>query len=854
MLFKLFIFVYSKLLYYMDGPDSGNITFDIQPVCETGEVNCLSDISDCICLCGENQYLDYPSDINSASSEGENDLVCLDCPIGEIRSRGDDPYLEGQTPTECSPGCFIGGCSYPICGINFNIDSCSPENVINGWYLPNGSSIPEECNHQEGCQTPENSNDLCNTNFPTVLCSVPEENYHINELTPGIVEKNVCTTPEHDINKYIITENNIEAANFNVTIECGEGYMGNPSSGKCSEHDTDYSIVDECIEMPMNCSADFSYQNEECLIEDSSGSLSPCSEETCGQEGVLIQEYSIIQEALWGGEQCLFENHNIGDLQYEPCVCSQCLYNCSLPSDYPDETNYNISGSLYIPTWGASIACEDNYHSNNIQIDHCLEDNSPVIITGECEDSICTIPQDLGEGVIIDNIYDLRISSFDVDLECDPENYNGSVDGVPCSENGENFSVFNNCVQNYCTLPNNIDEGTIVTINNHLINNLDVDISCDSGYYGSPEFSGCLLDNSPIIINESCSPIQCSFPELNPGNNINNVMNLSNSSAPQIIQNPGPFPEICQEHYNGSPTIEACTENGGEMIVNDQCQPNQCTSPTIIPEGYTVIINDPSGPTFDVSVSCITGYEGTPSAFPCPGNNESFLLSSDSCTEYICSNPEIPESVILLDTISPSDLSYNTFNVSMGCDQGYSGIVETSVCSENGGEYSIEINCSEIPYCEWNLNPCENQGNCMSTSRTEFTCECPSGYSGDVCQEEIPYCDWNPNPCENQGNCISKSRTVFTCDCRLGWGGDTCTSNILPSSLFQTTYLSDILQGTQGSSPPISPLLADLLGQLPSSAQEGGQGMSGLGSFTSLDLQVIGPPTLQAPPSLPPLR
>ena len=142
----------------------------------------------------------------------------------------------------------------------------------------------------------------------------------------------------------------------------------------------------------------------------------------------------------------------------------------------------------------------------------------------------------------------------------------------------------------------------------------------------------------------------------------------------------------------------------------------------------------------------------------------------------------------------------------------------------------------------------------MSTSRTEFTCECPSDYSGDVCQEEIPYCDWNPNPCENQGNCISKSRTVFTCDCRLGWGGDTCTSNILPSSLFQTTYLSDILQGTQGSSPPISPLLAGLLGQLPSSAQEGGQGMSGLGSFTSLDLQVIGPPTLQAPPSLPPLR
>ena len=67
-------------------------------------------------------------------------------------------------------------------------------------------------------------------------------------------------------------------------------------------------------------------------------------------------------------------------------------------------------------------------------------------------------------------------------------------------------------------------------------------------------------------------------------------------------------------------------------------------------------------------------------------------------------------------------------------------------------------------------NPCENNGICISSNGTNFTCDCPNGFYGDECQ--INPC--SDAPCENGGSCISISETNFTCECEFGFHGDLC--------------------------------------------------------------------------------
>ena len=34
-------------------------------------------------------------------------------------------------------------------------------------------------------------------------------------------------------------------------------------------------------------------------------------------------------------------------------------------------------------------------------------------------------------------------------------------------------------------------------------------------------------------------------------------------------------------------------------------------------------------------------------------------------------------------------------------------------------------------------NPCQNNGGCTPISDTEFTCDCPPGFTGDTCEQGI---------------------------------------------------------------------------------------------------------------------
>ncbi|XP_069474407.1 delta and Notch-like epidermal growth factor-related receptor [Ambystoma mexicanum] len=87
--------------------------------------------------------------------------------------------------------------------------------------------------------------------------------------------------------------------------------------------------------------------------------------------------------------------------------------------------------------------------------------------------------------------------------------------------------------------------------------------------------------------------------------------------------------------------------------------------------------------------------------------------------------------------------------------------------------------CEEFDACS--SKPCFNNGTCTDLKQNHdgnnFTCTCPSGYTGVVCESVVDHC--SPQPCENDGVCFS-SLSGFSCQCLEGFFGPSCGEKIDP--------------------------------------------------------------------------
>ena len=50
------------------------------------------------------------------------------------------------------------------------------------------------------------------------------------------------------------------------------------------------------------------------------------------------------------------------------------------------------------------------------------------------------------------------------------------------------------------------------------------------------------------------------------------------------------------------------------------------------------------------------------------------------------------------------------------------------------------------------LSPCKDEGVCSNEGPNQYSCACPSGYTGMNCEEDIDECKMSP--CANQATCI----------------------------------------------------------------------------------------------------
>ncbi|CAC5403478.1 unnamed protein product [Mytilus coruscus] len=73
--------------------------------------------------------------------------------------------------------------------------------------------------------------------------------------------------------------------------------------------------------------------------------------------------------------------------------------------------------------------------------------------------------------------------------------------------------------------------------------------------------------------------------------------------------------------------------------------------------------------------------------------------------------------------------------------------------------------------CDRNPQPCRNNGTCVWTGGSRYTCLCQNGYTDHTCQSDIDYCVGSL--CYNGGTCID-GLTSFVCHCEEYFTGKLC--------------------------------------------------------------------------------
>ncbi|CAJ1379726.1 unnamed protein product [Effrenium voratum] len=218
-------------------------------------------------------------------------------------------------------------------------------------------------------------------------------------------------------------------------------------------------------------------------------------------------------------------------------------------------------------------------------------------------------------------------------------------------------------------------------------------------------------------------------------------------------------------------------------------------------KGFVVEEHDLRKFSFDVTVRCSAGYEGTPSATACTRDQESYSLTGCEPAKS-CKSAGKSAGYVLTET----DLTLSKFSVKAQCEEGYEGTPTVTACADDAEAYTVS-GCEQVKVClapTTDAKPYVVTESVLKQKGFSVTAKCADGYFGTatvaVCTaHKAPY---ELSGCEPQRTCLGNadstgytilesnliaSKFSVTATCAKGYEGTAtvtaCVADMKPYSL-----------------------------------------------------------------------
>jgi len=348
--------------------------------------------------------------------------------------------------------------------------------------------------------------------------------------------------------------------------------------------------------------------------------------------------------------------------------------------------------------------------------------------------------------------------------------YTGTATSITCQSNGS-WTSSTGCTIRSCPTPSQ----TGYTINSGgSTYQATRTCICATGYLGTASSITCTADGS-WTSSQGCTIVNCNTPAPGTGYNLGSGSTTYGSS----------YTLTCATGYSGTASSITC-QSSGSWTTPSGCTIVSCTSsPT-----QTNYVISSGGSTYlsTRTVTCATGYTGTPSSITCQASTA--WTTSSGCTIRDCGNP----ATVTGYSIASGGTTYQSTRV-VSCSSGYGGSPPVLTCDSTGA---------------WNAPSGCTIGTCGEPSQTGYTfasgsttygstrtASCATGYTGTpsgsiTCQSSLA---WTTNsgctirncgtPIADTGYVLGSGATTYgstySMSCATGYRGTavtlTCQSN-----------------------------------------------------------------------------
>ncbi|CAJ1346464.1 unnamed protein product [Effrenium voratum] len=203
-------------------------------------------------------------------------------------------------------------------------------------------------------------------------------------------------------------------------------------------------------------------------------------------------------------------------------------------------------------------------------------------------------------------------------------------------------------------------------------------------------------------------------------------------------------------------------------------------------KGFVVEEHDLRKFSFDVTVRCSAGYEGTPSATACTRDQESYSLTGCELAKS-CKSAVKSAGYVLTET----DLTLSKFSVKAQCEEGYEGTPTVTACADDAEAYTVS-GCEQVKVClapTTDAKPYVVTESVLKQKGFSVTAKCADGYFGTatvaVCTaHKAPY---ELSGCEPQRTCLGNADST---------GYTILESNLIASKFSVTATCAKGYEGT----------------------------------------------------------